>query len=209
MAKQNQGGGERSRIRLFYVEGDFAPGELRELTHAFSNAVRPTHVLTRGALTPPRLPAPAADGNGIGSGEIADAELDPSEELVSEPADGPAAKRTPKPRVYRKPEAVAIELESGDKSWKEFAAEKATAASSHRTKYLVAVTWLNEYRDLTTATADHVFTLYKAAGWNFDIGDPTGTFRQLRKDRVGSLDHGSFSVNHLGIAEVNDMKATA
>jgi hypothetical protein len=33
---------ERSKVRIFYVEGDFAPGDMQELTQAMANAIRPT-----------------------------------------------------------------------------------------------------------------------------------------------------------------------
>jgi hypothetical protein len=213
MAKQNQGGGERSKVRLFYVEGDFAPGELRELTQAFTSAVRGSPVLARvPAPAPPRLAAALGDGhgNGNGGGEIPDAELETIVEEVDAETDAPVAtKRPTKPRVYRKPEPVEIDLTLGTTPWREFATAKASPGASHRTKYLVAATWLHDHAKVTTISADHVFTLYKAAGWNFDIGDPTGTFRQLKSEGLGKLNRGQFAINHLGVAEVNDMKATA
>lgn len=207
MANKAQQHFERSKVRIFYVEADLAPGDMHQLTQALTAAIRPAHPSVRGSL-PSRVEAPSASGNG--TRESTEMEIEPVDDLLADEADAPVAvatKRASKPRTYRKPEAVTIDFSGNGAPWKGFAIEK--GPDSHRAKYLVAATWLHEHANTKTITADHVFTCYKAAGWNFDVMDPTVTFRQLKGERLGALNRGNFSINHLGISEVNDMKSSA
>lgn len=208
MAKTSPLYSERSKVRIFFVEGDFAAGDLQQLTHALTSAIRPSQAVSRGSL--PRRVETAAPTNGSQGSEVSEDqaelfEVSPVED--GEPAVLTEAKRAPRVRKHRSPDAVDIDLTSGTRAWKEFASEK--GPDSHREKYLVSAAWLHEHRDLKTIKSDHVFTCYKGAGWNFDIQDPTQTFRQLKAERLGALSREGFAINHLGIAEVNDMKASA
>lgn len=208
MAKQNQGGGERSKVRILFVEGDFAPGDLHELTHALTNAIRPPPPGTRGTLSSRPLETIV-----IGSGndeKPREANESGGDNFVSEFGDdvGDEVVRAPKnpgkPRVHRKPLPVEMDMTAGGKAFADFAKEK--GPTTHRDKYLVAATWLNDFAKLDTITADHVYTCYKSADWIFDVSDPTVTFRKLKGEGLGSIKRGSFKINHLGIAEVGKMK---
>jgi hypothetical protein len=206
MAKTIQQGGERSKVRIFFVEGDFAPGDLHELTQALTTAIRPAPAFTRTALPVRAALAPSP------AGEVTDSETDIDDPLVEGEVSGgdsssgfSVPKRPAKPRKYRSPEAVDIDLGAGEKPWKQFAAEK--APDSHRARYLVAAAWLLDNLKLKDITSDHVFTCYKGAGWNFDIQDPGVTFRQIKLERLGQVTSGKFTINHLGLAAVNDMNA--
>jgi hypothetical protein len=209
--KQHAEQGERSRVRILFVEGDFAPGDMEGLTAAVTSAIKPAQVIVRALPGRVGAPAPKDAANGNGAGEANAADLEP----VGEDQGGEDGERVPatvdkgpaRPRNYRKPRPVEMDMNAGGKVWKDFAAEKGPI--SHRAKYLVAAAWLHDYAKIQTITADHVFTCYKAAGWNFDIGDPTVTFRQFKKEGLGAIKRGSFSINHLGLAEVVDMKPAA
>src|SRR5438128_2329791 len=63
MAKPNPSPSNRSKVRIFFVDADLAPGDMHELTSALTTAIRPTHVLTRVGATPRLTPA-EDDGNG-------------------------------------------------------------------------------------------------------------------------------------------------
>jgi len=211
MPKQNQMSNERSKVRILFVEGDFAAGDLHELTQTLTNAIKPAPSFLRGALSVrPAASAVIAPADTNGAMNTAEAEVESLDEDLG--ADmhaetGRAAKGTAKPRNYRKPQPIDMDMASNGKPFKEFAAAK--GATTHRAKYLVAAAWLHDFAKIETITADHVFTCYKTAGWNFDVTDPTVTFRQLKKEGLGVLKHGKFSVNHLGLAEVVDMNAPA
>jgi hypothetical protein len=82
-------------------------------------------VILRGTSAPRLSPPPAPDGNG--SAEIESAFESVDEVVTEEPqAERPVPNRggPAKPRTYRKPEAVTIDLNAGEKPWKDFAAEK-------------------------------------------------------------------------------------
>ena len=205
MRRQQSGSSERSKVRLFYVDADLAPGDMQELTTALTSAIRPTHVLTRvnpaGKLTTGRLVNGDEDG-------VVDTDIDLAE-VVEVPEEPDSSARTAKgpsrPRTYRKPKPVDMDMSAGGKAFEKFAREKGPTA--HRAKYLVAAAWLHDYAKIETVTADHVFTCYKAADWTFDVTDPTVNFRTLKAEGLGALKHGKFSINHLGLAEVKKMTA--
>jgi hypothetical protein len=205
VAKNNHPGPERSRVRIVFIEGDLAPGDLKEITQALTNAVRPTPAAPR-VFSPPRIASPslAADTAEL-SEEVAEQVFDDDEDRESS-STNPQTKRPSKPRKYRSPEAVDLDFKSGSIPWAQFASQK--GPESHRARYLVACAWLAEHAGIKTATANHVFTCYKGAGWTFDIQDPTVTFRQLKGEQLGVVSKGSFTINHLGIAEVEKLKAS-
>lgn len=213
MAKYSQTGSERSKVRIFFVEGDFAPGDLQQLTQALTTAIRPTHVATRGALAG-RIAPPAGNGTGAanGEGDVAEVEIEPVGEDFADDAEtqvAPVSRGPSKPRVYRKPKVVDIDLSGGEggKSFEEFATEK--KPDDHVTRYLVIAVWLHEHAKIETIRVDHVFTCYKSMDWTFDVSDPSWPFRKLKADGMGTTKAGSFSVGHLGIAKVKKMAPAA
>lgn len=211
MPKHNQTSSERSKIRIMFVEGDFAPGDFHELTHALQNAIRPGPFLVRHGL-PTRPGASAATGavKSESVGEVAEAEveaLDEGQEGDGQVETTGSARGPARSRYYRKARPVEMDMAAGGKPFEDYAAEK--GPTSHRSRYLVAAAWLHELAKIEAVTADHVFTCYKTASWTFDVIDPTATFRQLKKEGLGSLKHGTFSINHLGLSEVARMRASA
>ncbi|MDP3909184.1 MAG: hypothetical protein Q8Q14_02235 [Gemmatimonadales bacterium] len=211
MAKLTVSPSNRSKVRLFFVDADLAPGDMHELTNALTSAIRPTHIVTRtGALQQIAPPTPPpANGNGRGASEQTDL-LDEQSELADE-SDEPEV-LTPKApataRRYKTPQIVVMDMNAGGKPFEEFARERAPV--SHRDKYLVAATWCQEYAKEEGITPGHILTCYKAADWTFDVTDPAVALRQLKAERLlDAAGRGKFKVNHLGLAAIKKMKPGA
>jgi hypothetical protein len=203
MAKpQNPSGDERSDIEFLYFKGKVRSVDIQQLVAGFTS--------TRSNALPARPQTkqlPPAGGNGTVKTEQ-QTEIEFAEELeqVEEP-NGASASAAPKPsrgrRKYPTPDPVALDLESGDMPFLTFAAE--VTPESHLDKYLVAAEWLRAYRNVTEITAGHVRTCYIEADWDFDPQDPNQPFRTLKKDGLGSIADGKFTVGHLGTSAVKKM----
>ena len=208
-SNQNHASSERSKVRIFFIEGDFASGDLEQLTQVLTNATRPATILARAALPGRAAATTVTTAQNVEDENAESQQVDTTgEEIGDDVAAEPlrATKGPSKPRTYRKPQPVVdLDMSAGGKLFKDFAAEKGNPAS-HRTRYMVAATWLHEFAKVEPITIDHVFTCYKHVGWNFDIQDPTLVFRQLKAEGLASFKKGQFSLNHLGIGKVNDMK---
>ncbi len=202
MAKSNPPS-SRSRVRMFFVDADLAPGDMDKLTTALSSAIRPTHMIQRIA-PPARLSGDNGDG-ASGLEAVDDAGIDVVDSLAED--DGEEEERGPaKPRKYRSPKPVTdLNMSAGGKPFEEYAREKGNPPA-HQARYLVAAQWLSEYAQLPTVSVDHIYTCYKAADWTFDVSDPGFPFRQLKKDGFGDTKRGKFTINHLGAAKVKKMK---
>jgi hypothetical protein len=198
MAKKNPPPG-RSKVRIFFVEADLAPGDIEELTQALTSAIRPNHAVGSGPAR--QLGAAVSETDDLEEADFV--EVDASSDIAT----GSVAQRAAKPRTYRKPKPVDMDMKAGGRPFVEFAAEK--KPTTHRARYLVAAAWLHDYAKLSTITVDHVFTCYKAAGWTFDVTDPGQILRLLKADGVGTAKLGKFTINHLGLAEVEKMGAPA
>lgn len=212
MAKSNNPPppGGRSKIRLFFVDADLAPGDMEQLTNALSNAIRPTHLITK---------VPAAPR--IGSGAAATASQDEMEEaeLIDDNDEGEngdeleeqgtVAKAAPRVRSVKKVTPVdSLDQNAGGKSFKEFAAEKGNPIET-TSRFLVVAYWLSEYAKISEISVDHVYTCYKFANWTFKLPDPGQFFRNFKKDGLGSNKKGLFSINQIGRARVEEMKGSA
>lgn len=204
MPKSNPPSAQRSKVRIFFVDADLAPGDLQELTTALTSAIRPTHVISRNGTVPRLSSSTVADG----AVSLADVEELESDFVDDTPVVEEITERAPaKKRNYRKPVPVAIDMKAGGKPFPDFAVEK--GPSDYRSRYLVAASWLHDYPKITAITADHVFTCYKSAGWTFDIKDPALPLRKLKSEGLGTTKDGNFSINHLGLAQVETMKAAS
>ena len=202
MAKhQNPAGGEKSKVRMLYVEGEFAQGEIQALAMTFARPLAPR---------PPqkRIGTPSAD-NGVLDAEQ---EIEINVEEVPTVEDNGASAAAPQKaargkRTYPTPEPVDIDLEGGEKSFSAFVSEKRPA--SHLDKYLVAAEWFRAFANTPTITAGHVRTCYIGADWTFDVQDPNQPFRTLKKDGLGTIADGKFTLNYQGTAAVKKMNAQA
>jgi hypothetical protein len=195
----NKGDG-RSKIRVVVIEADLAEGELRDVTQAITNALRPTPVVvqrlvTSGATTPAATQLAQAE-------DIEDAVvIDENEEEVSAPAPKPkAAPRTPK---YRSPKVLDVDLDS-EVSFASFVAEK--NPQNHTKRFLTVAAWFKLHRGTDAITMDHVYTCYRKVKWPSNIDDFDGPLRQLKSRQLMDKEgKGLYAINHLGLSEVDDL----
>ena len=190
----------RSKIRMFFVDADLAPGELQQLTAALSEAVRPTHIAQKSSA------ARLSGGTQRASADTEIEELE-VEEVLDESEEEVDVVRVPsKPKKFRSPKVVHIDMKSGGKPFEDFAVEKGNP-KSHQVRYLVAAYWLKNFAQIAPCTVDHIFTCYKSAsGWSLDMKDPGAPLRQLKLAQDGDTKNGSFTINHAGEARVEKMK---
>lgn len=200
MAKQPPSPIGRSKVRMFYVDADLASGEMEQLTEALRNAIRPTHIITR-----PAAPLQIA-GNGKTKTEP-EVELDEASELETESETAPEEQvvRSSKPRKYRSPKVLSdLDMSGGGKAFADFANERGNPTEII-TRYLIAAYWLAEFAGIESISADHVYTCYRSADWNFDVQDPTFPFRQLKRRGFGDTKDGKFTINHIGRSRVEKL----
>lgn len=193
----------RSRIRAFFIDADLAPGDMQELTAALTNAMRPTHVISRTTNTA-RL-GRGGDGSDAVEG-IDDVEVQEAD-VVDDGADEPgvvASKPAGKPRKYRSPKLVEMNMDGDGTPFAAFAAAKGNP-DDHQTRFLIAAYWLAQHAGVATASVDHVYTCYQAADWRFDIQDPAFPFRRLGK-KYGETKDAKFTIGHIGRSAVEKMK---
>jgi hypothetical protein len=189
-----------SRVRFIMVEAEIADGDIGQITQAIQNALRgPSPGIQRVVQpTGPQLISQEA------SKPDAEVEIEDEDETTVE-----TAPRSVKPKTARKPAAtpnvVEIDL-SSDPSLASYA-QKANPKSD-RKRYLVILAWLKEHRGINAITADHIYTCYRSLKWPTAINDFGQPLRNLKVDQlVTSPEKGSYTINHLGIAEVEKMLA--
>lgn len=194
--KPSDGATRSNKIRFVLVEADISDNNLSELTHAITNALKPTIAPARPAF---RAALPAT----LASGPDEVEEQEPQEvgaevEEAAEPSNGNGA--TPKatrPKKFKPPTYIAslVEGEKGQK-FKEFAASK--APKSKAMKYLVAAYWIKEQGE-GAANADKVYTLFKTAGWPTNFNDWSQTFHNLvHTEQMRKEGMAEFALNPLG-----------
>lgn len=196
---KSENGTRSNRIRFVMLEADLSDGNLSELTHAITSALKPSgapvrHLPTRPA--PPAVIAPSEDATTIE--EIEEVSAAESQEVQADEENG-AAQRTPKPKS--KPPLPKylpdLDVKGNGISFKEYATEKAPA--SHLKRYLVATMWLKEHGNSSTINTDKVYTLYKTATWPLGITDWDVNFRSLlKKDHVRRVGPGEYAITPLG-----------
>lgn len=186
-----------SKIRFVMLEADLADGDLTEITHAISNALRQPHSGQRLIATPVR---PEVEGGGNGAG-AAEAEHEP--EVVEEVEEVQETPRATKPRKPTIPNILEVDLKSGDVPFEDFATKK--APNSDLKRHLVVAYWFKKYRDIQPVTGDHAFTCYKKASWPTTIADFLQPFRDLARARKGSFKEKGFTINQFGEDQVEKM----
>lgn len=193
-----------SRIRFIMLDADLNDGDLNQITQAITNALRPT-VVQRA------LPALPRGGNGASAGPTSEEEIAESysdvEEATSEkdspptrPSSGPT-----KPRVYKQPKVLEIDLNAGQISFPAYAQGKNPPDELSK-RYLVVATWFKEYQKLDAITIDHIYTAFRRVKWATNIVDFDLPFRQLiKRGWMKREDTGSYAITVLGVAEVEQM----
>lgn len=111
-------------------------------------------------------------------------------------------------RQYRTPQAIDLDLTSGDIPLKEFLEKK--NPDSDIKKYLAIAYWFKKYRNIEEVSSDHAYTCYRfmGTGWQIPI-DPTRPFRQMKSKPYSWMKAGAtkgfYTINHLGENEVEKM----
>jgi hypothetical protein len=187
-----------NKIRFVLVEADISDGNLSELTHAITTALKPAinpayrQLLARQTQVLPEAEdaTPAPENETEETQDTAEAQ---------EAASGNGTE--PKPaRVKKfKPPEYLPELFAGEKgaAFKEFAKEK--APESRNAKCLAATYWLKEKGDSPTVNANKIYTAFKTAGWSTGFNDWNQTFHNLvHSEHLRKTGNGEFAINPLG-----------
>jgi hypothetical protein len=90
----------------------------------------------------------------------------------------PTPASTPRTPAQRKPKFLTdFDLNSGDKSWRDFATSKNPKTENE--KYLLAALWITEKANVTDFTVSHVFTCFRAMKWPEQV-DFSQPMRQMK-----------------------------
>jgi uncharacterized protein YjhX (UPF0386 family) len=205
MAKQAPKSGT-SRIRFVMFDAEVPEGEIGQLTQAMQKALLGTTTVVQ-RITPPAALRPPAEMNGGSDHEtdesVDDGQVDDVEEAV----------QAPRPKVERKqaatPEVLPIDFNAFTPSLNAFVAEH-REPDSHQQRYLMAAAWYHEHGGVTKVTPAHIYTAYRWLKWPLTLKDFAQTLRDLKSDKLfGSTERGTYTINHLGLQRVADMKNAA
>jgi len=205
-------------VRLRWLELDI-DGGTSDLVEGFQSFAA---TLRKSGTTDPRLasidPKPAAPTS-------AALDLDEPEPQEEEPTAADAAETAvgeaglgdlsqpddrPKRRAPKAPKFLSeLDLTKASVQIGTFVGEKNPSGDMER--YAVIAVWFKEYLTVGEITVDHVFTAYKALGWQAQLPpDPSQTFRNLKNNKnwfeSGST-RGTYKVNWNGENAVNKMGA--
>ena len=191
------------RIRFVLFEADGVDGNLSDIAHAISSALR-----SQGAV-PKAIPA----GSRRDTREL-------NEPFDIEPLEGPdgddesedvgdVLRESRRPSVPRKPFVRKVtvlpdvDLNSGEMPLQTFLQQKNPVSRLDR--YLAIAYWFKQYRSVPEITPDHVYTSFRKMGWTSDINDMAQPFRDLKRAGKGATAKGVFVINHLGEDTVNEL----
>lgn len=203
MAKITGKAGGSSRIRFVMVEADLHDGDIGQITQVISNALRGAGSTT----TIKRITAPAQPLNAHSDREEAEIVEDEIDDL----AETEAASQPMRPRAERKapatPEVLPIDFNAFEPALGAFVSEH--KVDSHRQRYLLAAAWFNEHGGVTKVTPAHIYTAYRWLKWPLTIEDFAQPLRDLKKEKLfGSTERGTYTINHIGLQRVADMKSS-
>jgi len=196
--KPSESAARSNKIRFVLVEADISDGNLSELTHAITSALKPTINVPRqpparqATQALPEVPE-AAPEEEIETEEAQDATE--SQETVAGNGSEPKVPRT---RKFKPPEYLP-ELLAGERgaAFKEFAKEEAPTTKNK--KYLVATYWLKEKGDSPTVNANKIYTCFKTAPWPTNFNDWNQTFHNLvHSEHLRKTGDGEFAINPPG-----------
>jgi hypothetical protein len=190
--KQGETSSRSNKIRFVLVEADISDGNLSELTHAITSALKPTLAPFRQVVR--TLPPPAPETPELPEQE----EVEEPDEVAASDNGEPASPRPARVKKLKPPDYVP-DLFSSDNgaAFKEFADEKAPSNKSK--KYLVATYWLKEYGNNPTVNANKMYTCFKTAGWSTGFNDWNQPFHNLVfSEQLRKVGAGEFAINPLG-----------
>ena len=195
--KPSESASRSNKIRFVLVEADISDGNLSELTHAITSALKPT-------MTPVHRQLPARQTVQA----LPEVQEPTSEEEVETAPDGELEEetgedtpRTPKPRPKLPlPKYLSdFNLTGNGTSFKDYI--QANPLRSHVKRYLSAAMWLKEHGNSPTINADKVYTCYKTASWPLGINDWDANFRgAVKRDLMRRVSPGEYAITPLGEA---------
>jgi hypothetical protein len=187
-----------SRIRFVMVEAEIADGDIGQITQAIQNALRPA--------VPAVQRISALNGTKVIAHDVPEVE---TEREADDEVDAETPPVRSKPKGPRKAAATPNVLEIGlttDPSLASYAQK--TNPKSHAKRFLVVAAWFKEHREIDAISVDHVYTCYRALKWPTNINDFAQPLRDLKSGQfLTSPEKGLYAINHLGIAEVEKLKA--
>ena len=201
--KSIEGASRSNKVRFVLVEADISDGNLSELTHAITNALKPTVAPMRPALRA-ASPSPAISGIETPIDEDPDAEFQPEALDMEQPEseEEQVGPRTAKPKAKPPLPKYLPDLElngSSGKPFKQYAED--IAPKKHIKRYLVAAAWMKEHGGHETVNTDIVYTMYKTAGWPLGINDWDANFRgAVKRDLMHRKSPGEYAITPLGEA---------
>jgi hypothetical protein len=145
----------------------------------------------------------------VSAAPIADADsaIEETEEVGL--ADSPPIKSTSngstKPRTYKEPKLIDLDLTAGDVSFPAYAQAK-NPPEEFTKRFLVVAGWFKDYGGVPGITIDHVFSAFRRVKWSVKLQDFDLPFRQLvKRDWVKRVSTGVYEITHNGIAELQNM----
>ena len=204
MARENKA---KVKMTVIHFETESDNATLQENIRAIAQTV------SRALVSPPRLVPASAQltaSNGLAAAEaIPDIEgVDAIDPETMQSTNGSSSSKKSGPRQYRTPQAVDLDLTSGDVPLKDFLEQKKPDGDIKR--YLVITYWLKKYRNIEEVTMDHAYTCYRHMGTGWQVpGDAAAPFRAMKGKHYGWMKAGSakgaYVINHLGENEVGRM----
>ena len=191
------------------LDAEIPEGDLTQITEAIQNALKPaTTTIIQQRIGPKQAASIASIAADAQAHEEDDLDFDTEEgNFADQEPKATRAKGPSKPRKPSTPKVIDLDLTKGT-SLEAFATEKAPKSELERN--LVVLAWLYEHRDKVPVTVNHVYTCYKALKWPSGITDFSWPLRALKKEQlIKSTGRGQYEINHLGLAKVEKMGATA
>jgi hypothetical protein len=213
---KSDGNGSRVKLRLVELDVEGGTADLVEGLKSLAATLRGTG----GALPGRALAAAKPNGSTSAVVEIDDAHEDdenlPDAAVVGAADEGPEAtpddgadsrKRRPAPKA---PKFLSdLDLTKAPVQLNDFVQEKNPGGDMD--KYAVIAAWFKQHLSTGEITIDHIFTAYKALGWQAQLPDDLSqTFRNLKSNKnwfdSGSK-RGTYKINWNGESAVNKMGA--
>ena len=187
-------GGRPNRIRFVMLDADLSDGNLSELTHAITNALRPNMPARSIELSPAILPMPPSAVPAPTDVEVIN-ETDADSDTGAAEHEG-GTRSTP--RKLPLPDYLDDLDMSGDgTSFKDFVTNHPAKTDARR--YLVAAYWLKHHAKREAVTADLVFTCYRTAGWPTKLRDWDVNFRaHVKTDKMRRIKAGEYRITPIG-----------
>lgn len=202
MAKGTTGKtGGSSKIRFIMVEAEIADGDVGQITQAIQNALRTSTPATASQ----RLAGPSVKAVARDTELELDEDFEEAEIVEIEAPAKPARAKTPR---TAKPAPEVLELDMTSEVSLAAYVQGANPKSNAK-RFLLIAAWFKEHRDTPLVTASHIYTGFRSLKWSVNIPDFSQPLRDLKFTQYMTTpgEKGHYAINHLGIAEVDKLRA--